>query len=231
MILNVISTVIMSGKFRFLLLAAATIVTYRFIDNPVIADTVFLGVGLLALTYSYKLVNIYSTILIILVMRLVEMGLRDVFGDINPYTHYLTKVIADTGVIALILLKLWIIHLFRRTFTGNLSIEDLEVTLADLLLMVIYGLYFLLSFVMMGEHFMRHLDDVPIILDSVYALVSTVSSDSFIDGLELAAHLNKHADFFYNNYEFFKAPLNMLEHIVILATSYQFMRKKSPFTA
>jgi hypothetical protein len=219
----------MSGKFRFLLLAVATILTYKFIDNPVIADTVFLGVGLVALAYNYKLVNIYSTILIIITLRAAELGMREILGDISPYLHYLTKIITDSGVIVLLVIKLWVIHLFRRTFTGSFYVEDLELTKADLLLLVIYVLYFLLSFVMVIEHFIRHLDDIPIILDGVYALVSAISPNAFIDADELAAHLYEHAEFFYNNYEYLKAALNMIEHIVILATSYQFMREKSPF--
>ncbi len=231
MILNFISTVLMSGKFRFLLLAIATILTYKFLDNPVIISSIFLGVGLIALAYNFKEINIYSTILIIIVIRAIEMGMREVLVDIHPYIHYLTKVIIDSSVMLLLTLKLWVIHLFRRTFTGSFYVDDLELTRADLLLLVIYGLYFLLSLVMACEHFIRHLDDVPIILDGVYALVSALSPNAFIDADELATHLYEHAEFFYNNYIIIKPALNMLEHIVILATSYRFMHRKSPFRA
>ncbi len=229
MIINYVSALILSGKFRFLLLAISGIITYKFLGNLLVTDTVFIVTGLIALAYSYKLVNIYSAILIILVMRIVEILLRDKLGAIHPYTYYLSYAIIDAGVVFLLVIKFWVIHLFRRTFTGNLSVEDLEMTTADLTLLIIYSMYFLLSLVMAFEHFMRHLDDIPIILNGVYALVSTISPNSFINADELASHLNKHADFFYNSYPVLKPPFNILEHIVILATSLQSMRKKSPF--
>jgi hypothetical protein len=220
---------LLSAKFRFLLLAIATILTYQFLDNILITDSVFLAIGLIALAYSYKLVNIYSMILIITAMRVIEIGLRGTFGALNAYTYYLTYMIIDTIVIFLLVFKIPVIHFFRVKLKNNSYIEDLDITTADFVLGAIYAMYFLLSLVSIGEHFIRHLDDVPIILDSVYAVVSSVNPKSFTDANELAAYLNEHVRFFYNTYKWLKLPLNMLEHIAILATSYQFMRRKSTF--
>jgi hypothetical protein len=219
----------MSGKFRFLLITVATIYGYQYIENLIITDGIFLGIGLIALAYSYKLVNIYSMILIITTMRVVEIGLRYTFGSINAYTYYLTYIAIDTAVIFLLVFKILVIHIFRMRFTGNTNVKDLDITTADFILGAIYSMYLLLSLIAIGEHFIRHLDDIPIILNGVYAVVSLVTPDSFADAPELAAYLNEHeyTKFFYNKYKWLKLSLNMLEHIAILATSYQFMRKKS----
>ncbi|TDF34563.1 hypothetical protein EYS14_24270 [Alteromonadaceae bacterium M269] len=225
----------MSGKFRFLLIAIATIITYQHIQNPLVADGIFITAGLIAFAYSYKMVNIYSVIIIITVMRILEIGLRYSFGTINAYTTYLTHTLIDIAVIILVVFKMPVIHYCRVTFKNNPYIDDLDITRADFLLGAIYVLYLILSVIMMTEHFIRHLDSVPFILTSVYALVSTLTPDDALmsrhifDAPALATYLANNAQFFYNRYEWIKVPLNLLEHIAILATSYHFMRKKTAF--
>lgn len=235
MIINFLSALILSGKFRFFLTALAAIITYHYIGNLVVTDAVFLGIGLIAMAYSYKFVNIYSMILIITLMRVIEIGLRDTFGMINAYTYYLTYAAIDIGVIFLLVFKMPLIHFFRVTLYNNSNIQDLNITTADFILGAIYSMYLILSLIMIGEHFIRHLDSVPLVLNGVYAAVrATISNETLAKAeinneLQMASYLSVHVKFFYNSYEWIKLPLNMLEHIAILATSYRFMRKKSAF--
>ena len=143
MILSFIIPLVNSGKFRFLLIALATIITYQNLEHPLVADSIFITTGLVAFAYSYRMVNIYSIIIIITAMRIVEIGLRYSFGAINAYTTYLTHTIIDVFVIGLLVFKMPVIHYCRVTFYNNPDFDDLDITRADFLLGFIYLLYLL----------------------------------------------------------------------------------------
>ncbi|MCY7295085.1 hypothetical protein [Alteromonas sp. a30] len=223
---------------RLLVILITAYLTFTNINNDHLIDMLFILVGVWALYENRYHISIYSTIIFIIAMRGVEWGLTAWLGSQNPLTLYPTNLFIDFTTVLLIMLKVPLVKAFSEK-TGKLQseLEHLHTTGTDFLLTGIYGLYLVITLLSFIEHWFRHIDDIPYAhqffdyllqfewIKSHYATYQINNAQALFDYFYL------HARHVYDAAPTFKLYLNTLEHVVILSSSYEFMRSHKTFHA
>lgn len=214
---------------RLAVILFATYLTYSNIENDQLTDTLFIGVGLWAIFENRHYINICSLIMIIVMMRGAEWLLMSWLGGNNPMVFYPTNIFIDMMTVLLIMFKIPILVYSEKCWFSNQVPDKFNITRADFLLVAIYVFYLFITLLSFIEHWFRHIDDIPYVLpffdylfqfetiQSHYANYGVYNTSGLITYFfETARHV-------YNVAPTFKIYLNMLEHAVILSTSYKFM--------
>lgn len=215
---------------RLIVILFAAYLTYINIENDPLIDALFIGVGFWAICENRRYINISSLIMIIVLMRGVEWLMMAWLGGNKPMVFYPTAIFIDTMAVLLIMFKIPILVCFSKYFPSRMTVEEYTITRADYLLVGIYAVYLFITLLSFLEHWYRHIDDIPYAVPFFDYLFQfdLVKAHYVKYGIQNASDL---VNYFFENarqvYDIapvFRAYFNMLEHTVILATSYSFMR-------
>lgn len=151
--------------------------------------------------------NIAALILIILVMKILEMPLWYLVDKTNNYLVFSSYFLIDLPVILLVAFRVPLSRYIEYRRFGHFDKTRYTITNADLIVGKIYILYCLINLLALIENGLRHLDDF-----------------GFDSQSDTAVWLYHNARLIWNNYEYIKHGMNMVEFIAILTTASNYMR-------
>lgn len=222
---------------RLLVILVTAFLTFDNIKNDPLIDTMFIAVCLWAVFENRHHINIYSLISIIIVMRGVEWGVMATLGGNNPMVFYPATLFIDVTAVMLIIFRVPLVCMLQRDGTSSDALQRNYVTSTDFWVAGIYIVYLFVTCISFVEHWIRHIDDIPYampVIDDLfqyewvqahYAPFHIYDAESFV------AYFYEKARHVYYSAPTFKAYLNTLELIIILSTSYEFMRRSNKFYA
>jgi hypothetical protein len=191
-------------KVGYLLLC---ILALNFITNTTIFPLIFIATCCFVIYQNWQHVNIAGLVIIILVMKVVEMPLWHFVDKSNNYIVFASYFLIDLPVILLVTFRVQLSRFTEFRRFGHFDKTRYTITNADLIVGKIYILYCLINVLALVENGLRHLDD--------FGLDSQSSN---------AVWLYKNARVIWNNYEYIKHGINMIELIAILTTASNYMR-------
>lgn len=164
------------------------------------SNALFIGACLIAYFINRHHVNIVMLLAIILLFRVGETSFW-LFVDLSKhaYIHYSIQILINVAVIAVINARWRIYYKLNK----NASKDEAYYTNADFSLILIYFAYIVVIILAMGEHLLRHLDDVG-----------------------FPAEYNMRILVIYNNYEYLKGFINLVESATLLAAFKTYFRSE-----
>ena len=218
---------------RLAVILFASVLTFILIDNDPLIDTVFIAVGVWAIYENRQFVNIYSLIYIIVFMRAVEIALIYWLGGSRPIVFYPTYLFVDITTVLLIMFRVSILTAVQVHRYGEFDQDRFKPTACDYSVALVYVLYLMITMMSLVEHWIRHIDDIPFFYNFIasmfqYEVVRQhYAQYGIASAKQLVEHLYLNARHVYDSAPSIKAYLNILEHGLILSTSYKFMRSSS----
>lgn len=175
----------------------------------------FILIFLLACVYSIfqnrHYANIVSLLLILLSVKTAELTIMSLVAETNSnYVIFSSFFLVDVPAIILIALRVPICRYFdfkRKGVIDNGS--KFVVTNADLLVGKIYITYCIINLLALVEHAFRHLEDFGFPADANYTIF-----------------LYENLRVIWENYEYIKHTLNIIEFIAVFATISNYMRSE-----
>lgn len=223
---------------RLAVILFSAYITYQNIGNYTLIDVLFVAIGVWAILENRRYINITSLIVIIIVMRLIEWPLLLSWaGTGRPSVFYSMLIILDVATIMLVMLRVPILVVCETKLRGSVDENRYCITRADFLVATIYSVYLMINILLFVEHWIRHVEDIPgskLVFEHVISLHSIsrhYSEYSIYNFHDFTQYFYEHARQVYSTSPVIKVYLNMLEHAVILATSYKFMHSSKLFKA
>ncbi|UAA37293.1 hypothetical protein KIH87_11175 [Paraneptunicella aestuarii] len=143
---------------------------------------------------------------------------------------YPTYIFIDVTTVLLIIFKIPLLSYWENFQRGSFDAKQYCITRADFLLVGIYAVYLFVTMMSFIEHWYRHIEDLPVLVDLFEYLFQFESIKGhyaqygIYDVHSLTEYFFLQARHVYDAAPTFKAYFNILEHASILATSYKFMQ-------
>jgi len=148
-------------------------------------------------------INLFSTILVLTLAKLVELSLLPFLLQAGNFLLYPMWMLIDLLVVFGLMFKLPVLRMLYSA--GNTS--DYSITRADMLLGGIYVFYFILNLLALLEHSLRHLDTFGAPSDAGYVI-----------------YLYENLRIIYHLFPYLKHALNIMEFIAIWSTTVNYMQ-------
>ncbi len=222
---------------RLLVILVTAYLTLTHIKNNPLIDAMFITVGLWAVYENRHHISTYSLIMIVIGMRGVEWLLMSVLGGNNPLVFYPATLFIDITAVLLIMFKVPLLMLIQGEKSDNPSLKENLVTGTDFCLAGIYVVYLFVTCISFIEHWFRHVDDIPFAMSFIDAMFefqwvqNHYAPFQIYDAESFASYFYENARHVYYAAPTFKAYLNTFELVILLSSSYDFMRRSNKFYA
>lgn len=173
-------------------------------------DLVYIASCALVIVSNFRYVNVVSLAAILMCAKLFELVLyENLFLYFNAYGLYLSYVLIDLFVMALIYFRVPIIRGMYESQGWYMDDEEWFTTNTDLLLALMQMLHMLIGVLMLIEHLLRNLDDI-----YIPTFFKLFLSPEFVDSI--TCWLASNCRLVYNNYVFMELTVTGLEFLIIL---------------
>lgn len=189
-------------RYAFFFLAA--FITFTQVGNAGVTDLIFISCGVVAYLINRYEANIYSLLLILVLLRATEICAWYCLDARNAYIVYPFHILIDSIALYAISQRNRVLAKWEFRTTGEITPHKYVYTNADYILSFIYKCYLLAAALALTEHIIRHVDDFGLPIE--WAIPDLV--------------------YVHSAYPPVKLVLNTFEYVAILATAHRIMQSE-----